>query len=99
MSQARIFRRQFCNSSAREPRSARANMSSRSVPRQSGLSMTASHGDGYLSQRIKFALWNFARRHPLPGAAIRAAGRLAMGDAEEALRGQIGAKLDGVIPA
>jgi hypothetical protein len=48
---------------------------------------------------MKFALWNFARLHPLPGAAIRAAGRIVMGDAEKALRDRIAENLDDIVPA
>lgn len=52
-----------------------------------------------MSQRVKFALWNFARLHPLPGAVIRAAGRIAMGDAEKALRNRLAGAPGSFLPA
>jgi hypothetical protein len=49
-------------------------------------------------QRLKFALWDFSRRFPGPGVAIRAAGQAIMGDAEQMRRRRYASMLPDVIP-
>ena len=61
-------------------------------------SLVEQNGRADLQHRLKFALWDFSRRHPAPGAAIRAVGKVLMGGADKARRNHYAAALPAVLP-